>query len=57
MFNIAFRTRQIDPHIGIMVKTPNPIKMVILSPKIYRFGLRDPDFVYGDDIYKYLKHL
>jgi hypothetical protein len=31
--------------------------MVILGPKNYRFGLRDPDFAYGDDIYKYLKHL
>jgi hypothetical protein len=45
MFNIAFKTRQIDPHIGIMVKTPQPIKMVILGPKNYRFGLRDPHFV------------
>jgi hypothetical protein len=32
MLNIAFRTRQIDPHIGIMVKTSKPIKMVILGP-------------------------
>jgi hypothetical protein len=57
MFNIVFRTRQLDPHIGIMVKTPKPIKMVILGPKNYIFGLRYPDFVYGDDIYRYLKHL
>jgi hypothetical protein len=34
-----------------MVK--NPIK----PPQIYRFGLRDPDLVYGDDIYKYLQNL
>jgi hypothetical protein len=26
--------------------------MAILGPKNYRFGLRDPDFVYRDDILK-----
>jgi hypothetical protein len=26
--------------------------MAILGPKNYRFGLRDPDLVYGDDILK-----
>jgi hypothetical protein len=32
-----------------MVKTSNP--------KIYRFGLKDPDFAHRDDIYKYLEYL
>ncbi len=42
----------IDPHIGIMVKTPpKSIQMAILGPKIYRFGLRDTDFVEGNDIF------
>jgi hypothetical protein len=40
-----------DPHIGIMVKTPQ-----ILGPKNYRSGLRDPDLVHGGDIYKYLEY-
>jgi hypothetical protein len=31
--------------------------MAILGPKIYRFGLRDPDLVCGDDIYEYLEYL
>jgi hypothetical protein len=31
--------------------------MAILGPKIYRFGLRDPDLVYLDDIYEYLEYL
>jgi hypothetical protein len=40
-----------------MVKTPTPIKMTILGPKNYRFGLRDPDLVCGNDIYKCLEYL
>jgi hypothetical protein len=40
-----------------MVKTPKPIQMAILGPKIYRFGLRDPDLVYGDDVCKYFEYL
>ncbi len=51
------RLGQIDPHIGIMVKTPKPIQVAILGPKNYRFGLRDPDLNYGDDICKYLEYL
>jgi hypothetical protein len=31
--------------------------MAILGPKNYRFGLKDPDLAYGDDIYKYLEYL
>jgi hypothetical protein len=31
--------------------------MAILSPKNNRFGLRDPDLVYGDNIYRYLEYL
>jgi hypothetical protein len=36
----------IDPQIGIIVKPdPKPIQMAIVGPKVYRFGLSDPDFV------------
>jgi hypothetical protein len=31
--------------------------MAIFGPKIYRFGLWDPDLVEGNDIYKYLEYL
>jgi hypothetical protein len=31
--------------------------MAILGPKNYTFGLKDPDFAYGDDIYKYSEYL
>jgi hypothetical protein len=31
--------------------------MAILGPQNYRFGLRDYDLDYGDDIYKYLECL
>jgi hypothetical protein len=31
--------------------------MAILSPKNYRFGLRDPDIAHGEDIYNYLEYL
>ncbi len=31
--------------------------MAILGHKKYRFGLRDPDLVCGNDIYKYLQNL
>jgi hypothetical protein len=44
----------IDPHIGIMVKTQKFIQMAILGPKKYKFGLRDPDLIYANDIYKHL---
>jgi len=47
----------IDPHIGIMVKTPKPIQMVMLGPENYRFGHIGPDLVYGDDIHKCLEYL
>jgi hypothetical protein len=30
---------------------PKPVQMAILGPKIYRFGLRDPHFVKGNDIF------
>jgi len=33
------------------------VKNHIKPPQIYRFGLRDPDLIYGDDIYKYLQNL
>jgi hypothetical protein len=32
---------QIDSHIRIMVKTPNPL-IGYIKPKNYRFGLKDP---------------
>jgi hypothetical protein len=32
-------------------KPPKPIQMAIIGPKIYRFGLGDPDFVLGNDIF------
>jgi hypothetical protein len=31
--------------------------MAILGPKSYRFGLRDPDLDYGDNMYRYLEYL
>jgi hypothetical protein len=31
--------------------------LAILGPKNYRFGLRDPDLVYGDDILKIFKNI
>jgi hypothetical protein len=40
-----FGPGQIDPHRGIMVKTPKPNKMVILGLKNDSFGLKDPDLV------------
>jgi hypothetical protein len=40
-----------------MVKTPKSIQVAILGPKDYRFGLRDPDLVCGDEICKYLEYL
>jgi hypothetical protein len=40
-----------------MVKTPKPIEMVILGPKLYRIGLQNPDLVYLVGIYKYLEYL
>jgi hypothetical protein len=30
---------------------PKPIQMAISGPKNYRFGFRDPDFVYGNDVF------
>jgi hypothetical protein len=39
-----------------MVKIPNPLNDHI-KPQKYRFGLRDPHLVYGDDIYEYLQNL
>jgi hypothetical protein len=47
---------RIDHHIGIMVKTPKPILMVILGPKNYRFELGDLASVCHDYIYKYLEY-
>jgi len=51
---IFFGPWQIDPDI---VKTPKPIKMVILGPENDSFGLNDPDLFYGDDTYKYFEYL
>ncbi len=51
---IFFGPWQIDPYI---VKTPKPIKMVILGPKNDSFGLNDPDLFYRDDTYKYFEYL
>ncbi len=48
---------QIDPHIGVMVKTPKPSKMVILGLKNDSFGLEDLDLAQGDDTYKYFEYL
>jgi hypothetical protein len=31
--------------------------VVILGQKNDRFGLKDPDLAYGDDIHKYLEYL
>jgi hypothetical protein len=33
------------------------VKNHINPQQTYSFGLRDPDLVYGDDIYKYLQNL
>jgi len=42
------------PHLDHRKKKPSkPIQMAILGLKIYRFGLRDPDFVQGNGIFNF----
>jgi hypothetical protein len=30
---------------------------ILLGPRNYRFGIKDPDLAFGDDIHKYLEYL
>jgi hypothetical protein len=49
---LIFRPGRIDPHIGIVVKTPKPMYMAILAPKI--IDLNSGTLL---DMCKYLEHL
>jgi len=39
------------PHWDHRENPPKPIQMTISGPKNYRFGFRDPDFVYRNDVF------